>query len=31
LSARWHCWRGINEIVLAFRLHELHSRVQAVG
>jgi uncharacterized membrane protein HdeD (DUF308 family) len=23
--------RGINEIVLAFRLHELHSRVQAVG
>jgi uncharacterized membrane protein HdeD (DUF308 family) len=23
--------RGVNEIVLAFRLHELHSRVQAVG
>jgi len=23
--------RGINEIVLAFRLHELQSRVQAVG
>ena len=23
--------RGINEFVLAFRLHELQSRVQAVG